>query len=399
LTTVGVAVGISATMLVLALAPQGARAQAADSTLAQEGIYDRPFIGALSSTSLGGYVEGNTNYFVEDGVTDGFSMELRRFNIFLFSQVSQRVRFLSELEFEHGTEEIALETALVDFQIRPELVIRAGIILPPLGYFNQNHGSPRWDFVDRPLVSTGIIPATLSEVGGGVYGRLATSAVIFSYDAYLTNGLGESVVGNALGRTDLASGRSESQFEEDNNGSPAFSARVALRRPSLGEIGLSYYGGYYNTYRKEGVPVDERRWLSVRALDFGGRVGPAEVRGEVAHATLDVPPGLVELFGDRQWGAHIDVVMPVWRPGLLGYDGAIVAAALRLERVDYNEGTFASTGEPIGDEVTAIVGGLSFRPTPGTVFRANYRFHWSKDFVGNDPARMAGFQLGFATYF
>jgi hypothetical protein len=108
---------------------------------------------------------------------------------------------------------------------------------------------------------------------------------------------------------------------------------------------------------------------------------------------------VTELFGDRQWGAHIDVVMPVWRPGLLGYDGAIVAAALRLERVDYNEGTFASTGEPIGDEVTAIVGGLSFRPTPGTVFRANYRFHWSKDFVGNDPARMAGFQLGFATYF
>ena len=136
-------------LAVAALGPMPVVAQATDSTLAQDGIYARPFIGAVSMASIGGYVEGNTNYFVEDGVAEGFSMELRRFNIFLFSQISQRVRFLSELEFEHGTEEIALETALVDLQVRPELVIRAGIILPPLGYFNQNHDSPRWEFVER----------------------------------------------------------------------------------------------------------------------------------------------------------------------------------------------------------------------------------------------------------
>ncbi|MCH2466139.1 MAG: hypothetical protein MK237_09580, partial [Gemmatimonadetes bacterium] len=162
-----------------------------DSTLAQQGIYDRPFIGSVSSTSLGGYVEGNTNYFVEEGVTEGFSMELRRFNIFLYSAISSRVRFLSELEFEHGTEEIALETALVDFQFRPSLVLRAGIILPPIGYLNQNHDSPKWDFVDRPLVTTDIIPSTLSEVGAGVYGRGGRGSLLFSYDIYLTNGLGQ----------------------------------------------------------------------------------------------------------------------------------------------------------------------------------------------------------------
>ena len=88
-----------AAVVVLACPPVGASAQAPDSTLAQDGIYDRPFIGSVSATSIGGYVEGNTNYFVEDGVSDGFSMELRRFNVFLFAQISQRVRFLSELEF------------------------------------------------------------------------------------------------------------------------------------------------------------------------------------------------------------------------------------------------------------------------------------------------------------
>jgi hypothetical protein len=387
---------VAVAALLLAKAPAAAQA---DSTLAQEGIYDRPFIASISATSIGGYVEGNTNYFVEDGISEGFSMELRRFNVFLFSQISQRVRFLSELEFEHGTEEIALETALVDIQIRPEVVIRAGVILPPLGFFNQNHDSPRWDFVERPLVSTDVIPSTLSEVGGGVYGKLTTEELIFSYDAYLTNGLGDAVVGNELGRTDIPSGKSAEQFEGDNNGSPAVSGRVAVRRPSLGEVGLSYYGGYYNSFRRDGVEVDERRWLGIAALDFGGTFGTTEVRGEVARATIDVPPGMVELFGDTQWGGHLDVVQPIWRPELPGYPSSVLSVALRIERVDYNVGTFSSTGAPIRDEVTALVPSVSFRPTPGTVFRANYRYHWTRDFAGNPSTRMAGFQLGFATYF
>lgn len=370
-----------------------------DSTMAQEGIYDRPFIAGASSTSIGGYVEGNTNYFVEDGVNEGFSMELRRFNIFLFSQVSQRVRFISELEFEHGTEEIAIETALIDVVVSPSLTLRAGIILPPIGFLNQNHDSPRWDFIERPLVSTDIIPSTLSEVGFGVYGRIPGRSVIFTYDAYLTNGLGDAIVGNDLGRTDIPSGKSEEAFSEDNNGSPAISGRIALRAPALGEVGISYYGGYYNSFRVEGIDVDERRWLGITAVDFGATLGPADVRGEFAYASIDVPEGMVEIFGDTQWGAHIDVLLPLWHPRLAGYPTAVVTAGLRLEKVDYNVGTFSSTGRSIGDEVTALVPGISFRPTADTVFRANYRYHWSRDFPGNPTSRMAGFQFGFATYF
>jgi len=382
----------------LALAPSGARAQN-DSTMAQDGIYDRPFIGAVSSASIGGYVEGNTNYFVEEGVSEGFSMELRRFNIFLYSSISERIRFLSEIEFEHGTEEIALETALVDFQLSPAVVLRGGILLPPIGYLNQNHDSPKWDFVDRPLVTTDVIPSTLSEVGFGFHGRVPGRSLIFSWDAYVTNGLTDGVVGNELGRTDIASGKSGEVFAEDNNGSPAVSGRIAARAPAFGEIGISYYGGYYNAFEIDGVEVDERRWLGIAALDFGGSLGPTAIRGEVAYASVDVPVGMTELFGDAQWGAHLDVLMPVWHPRLTGYESAVVTAGLRVEVVDYNVGTFASTGEPIRDDVTAVVPTVSFRPTSGTVFRANYRYHWSRDFVGNPTSRMAGFQVGFATYF
>ena len=235
-------------------------AQKTDTTAAnfmnKDAIYTRPFIGlGRSSTAVGGYVEGNTNYFGTNGVSEGFSMELRRFNMFLYSTIGPRIKFLSELEFEHGTEEISLEMALIDFEINQVFNLRTGIILVPIGAFNQNHDSPKWEFIDRPIVSTQIIPSTLSEVGFGVHGKLYTGELIFAYETYLTNGLRDGIILNNKGRTSLQAGKSPEMFGEDNNGSPMFSGKLAMRHRKWGELGLSYYGGIYNTFRIEGVQV------------------------------------------------------------------------------------------------------------------------------------------------
>ena len=90
-------------------------------------------------------------------------------------------------------------------------------------------------------------------------------------------------------------------------------------------------------------------------------------------------------------GGHVDVVVPVWRTRLLSLQNATLSAALRLEHVDYNVGTFTTTGRRIFDEVTAIAPALSFRPTAGTVFK--------RDLLGNPTTRLGGYQVGFATYF
>jgi len=167
----------------------------------QDAIYQRPFITlGKTTTAIGGYMEANTNYFMEDGVTEGFSMEMRRFNIFLYSTIGERIKILSELEFEHGTEEIELETALIDFEINPAFNFRAGILLPQIGLVNANHDSPKWEFIDRPLSSTQIIPTTLSEVGFGIHGKFFPKNFIFSYDAYVVNGLQENIILNEEGR-------------------------------------------------------------------------------------------------------------------------------------------------------------------------------------------------------
>ncbi len=366
----------------------------------EQGVFDRPVVLSAGGTAVGGYVEGNSNYIVENGIGEGFSMELRRFNIFLFSSIGSRMRFISELEFEHGTEEIALETALIDVTVNPSLVLRAGILLPPLGAFNVNHDSPRWNFIDRPLVSTEIIPATLSDVGFGVHGRLEPRGpVSLSYDLYATNGLGDGVILNDEGRTRLASGKDEEQFAEDNNGSPAFSGRFAARHASRGELGVSFYTGIYNSYRAEGEPVDDARRVSLYALDGATTVGAVGLRGELALAAIDVPEDLRELFGERQLGWHIDATVPIWEPTWRGFPDVALSADLRVEYVDFNRGEFAGTGRRIGDEIGAVVVGLSLRPVNGTVFKVNYRRQRNRDLVNNQAIKVGAFQIGFATYF
>ncbi len=374
-------------------------ARAQDTSMVQGGIYQRPYIVRVDRTAVGGYLEAHGTRRQSDGIAEGPSFEVRRFNLFLYSAAGRRLRVTTELEFEHGTEEIALETALVDFVVNPSLVLRAGVLLPPIGAFNVNHDGPRYEFVDRPFVATGIVPSTLSETGLGVHGRLAPHGFSLSYDAYLTNGLGEGVVLNSTGRTDFPSGKGESLFAEDPNGSPAFSARIAAQARGLGEVGLSHYRGVYNVWRREGETVDQKRWLSLSALDLATAIGPVELRGEAALADVDVPGDLAEVHGDRQWGFYLDAVVPVWRPRIRALADPVVNVALRMERVDWNVGRFSATGRPRGDDLTAATFGLGFRPVAGTVFRFNYRREWFRDLQGNPTVHTGVLHLGVATYY
>jgi hypothetical protein len=84
---------------------------------------------------------------------------------------------------------------------------------------------------------------------------------------------------------------------------------------------------------------------------------------------------------------------------MFGFEQAVLNAALRLEYADWNKGNFTSTGGNIADHVFSIVPAISWRPTPQTVIRLNYRYNWQKDLLGNPPAKLAGIQFGFATYF
>ncbi|MEP1789095.1 hypothetical protein [Reichenbachiella sp.] len=390
-------------ILVLIFSTQ-VKAQEADSSYTNlEAIFNRPFIykaqGGASSASIGGYVEGNTNYFTTDGISDGYSMELRRFNIFLFASVHERIKFISELEFEHGTEEIALETALLDFEIHPALVFRMGILLPPVGYFNQNHDGPKWEFINRPLVSTNVIPSTLSEMGMGFYGKVPVGKHKMTYELYLTNGLQDGIIANTENRTFFGAGKSEEMFAEDNNGVPAISGRLAFNAFGLGEFGLSGYTGIYNEFEIEGETVEDKRRASLWALDYNFRIAQLQLIGETAWASVDIPEAYGQQFGTKQFGTHLDIIYPIFRRDLLGWKDVTLNLINRLEYVDYNIDDFEETNTNIYDQIYAIVPGLSLRFSSNTLLKFNYRRHWERDFLGNPVSKTAGVQFGFASYF
>ncbi len=371
--------------------------------LNMDAVYDRPFlqVGKLP-VALGGYAEANYQYLGEDGVTEGHQFQMRRLTLFVSSSIAKRIKFLSELEFEDGTKEFNIEFASVDFEFNPLLNLRGGIIMNPIGAFNQNHDGPKWEFVDRPISATQMLPATWSNVGFGIFGKKYLKNWVYAFEAYLTNGFDETIISNEENRTFLpASKANRNRFEESFNGAPLITGKVALRNIKIGELGLSYMGGIYNKFQDDGLILDEKRHLNVFAIDFNTVLPKINtfINAEWAWVNVDVPATYTEQFGKRQQGGFIDIVQPLIKKPLFGFERAVLNAAIRLEYVDWNKGIFSSTGENISDHIYSIVPALSFRPTPQTVIRLNYRFNWQTDLLGNPAAKLAGFQFGVSTYF
>ena len=371
--------------------------------LNMDALYNRPFLqlGKLP-VALGGYVEANYQYLQENGITEGHQFQMRRMSLFVSSSISNRIKFLSEIEFEDGAKEISVEFASVDFEFNPLLNLRGGIVLNPIGAFNQNHDGPKWEFVDRPIAATQMLPATFSNAGFGLYGKKYKKDWAFAYEAYLTNGFNDLIINNAENKTFLPATKEDpDRFEESFNGSPLFTGKIAVRNNKIGELGISYMGGVYNKYEDDGLTLDVKRRVNVFALDFNTTLPKIKtaINAEWAWVNVNVPDTYTEQFGEKQQGGYIDFVQPIFKRPMFGFQDAVLNAALRLEYVDWNKGTFKSTGGNIADDVFSVVPAISWRPGAQTVIRFNYRYNWQHDILGNPPSKLAGFQVGISTYF
>jgi hypothetical protein len=367
-----------------------------------DAIYNRPFLQAGKlPVSLGGYLEANSSYFVTNGVTEGLSFQLPRLTIFMSSTIRKKIKFLTEIELEEGGREINIEFASMDIELHPMMNLRGGVIMNPIGAFNQNHDGPKWEFISRPISATEIIPSTWSTVGFGMFGKFAKNNLVWAYEVYLTNGFDDRIIANQRNRTWLgASKNNPERFEESNNGVPLVTAKTAFRHRKIGEIGLSWMGGVYNKFNEDGIILDEKRRVDVFAVDFNSTLpSRTYINGELVMAVIDVPLSYSQQFGSKQRGGFIDIVQPVIRRNILGWENSTINLALRTEYVDYNVGTFKETGDNIADHIFALVPGISFRPSQQTVIRFNYRYHWQTDILGNPAIRTGGMQFGFSTYF
>lgn len=373
-------------VLIAVLATDAMAAEA--NPIVRGGIGDKPFMAQAGRTRLGGYTEAHFRYERAAGFTEELTFEAKRFNLFTYTSVSERVRVASELEFEEGGEEIKVEMALLDFEIHPALIFRAGILLSPLGRFNLAHDSPANELTDRPLVSTELIPTALSEAGMGIYGAFFPAGRMrITYEIYGVNGFDEGLLFGDEAGTRFAAGRGNF---EDNNNRPSLVGRVGLSPLPALEVGLSLHTGPYNVWEVEGLELDERRSATIWAFDWDGHWRRWHLQGEYAAASIDVPAESA-VFQGRQSGYYAELSGAFGKNWLAALPGSFFTGVLRLGAVDFD-------ADGRGDDVERQTLGLNFRPHTDTVFKLDYQRTTETDPFANE-LDAAALLFSAATYF
>jgi len=144
--------------------------------------------------SFGGYGEMLYESFDarrDNGSPSGKTDQLDFLRAILYAgyKFNDKVVFNSEIEFEHATTddgigEVSVEFGYLDFLVRDEFNVRAGMVLLPVGFVNELHEPTAFLGARRPQVEQQIIPSTWRENGVGVFGESGT----LSYRAYIVNG-------------------------------------------------------------------------------------------------------------------------------------------------------------------------------------------------------------------
>jgi hypothetical protein len=378
-------------LLASALGAQQPDSTRADTTrpFVRGGMYDKPFqTRLLGRTAIGGYAEAHARWEEVEGLRDAAGFEAKRFNLFTHTRVSDIVRVGAEIEIEDGGHEVKLEYAAIDLLLHPAFAIRGGMILSPIGRFNLAHDSPLNEFTDRPLVSTELIGVALSEPGFGVLGQVGVRGTRVTYEAYATNGFHSGLIDDAEAGTRIPLGRGNFQ---DNNGSPAVVGRLAISPTVDHELGISAHHGAYNLFNLEGTAIDERRDLTIAAIDIETRLLGTTIVGEAAVARIDIPPGLVGVYASRQHGWYVEAVRELLAGRVRTLPSSLFAVKARWDYVKFDA---SIRGESAG-QVTL---GANFRPTRDSALKFDYVRGRGRDRF-NNLAQHAFVLASLATYF
>ena len=353
--------------------------------------------GVNRGVSIGGYGEAiyqNFDRRREDGSpsdrTD--SIDLARAVFYFGYKFDEHFLFNSEIEYEHastgeGAEEkgeVSVEFAYLDYLIRREFNLRAGLVLIPVGLVNELHEPPVFLGARRPEVEDRILPTTWRELGLGVFG----DAGPFAYRAYLVDGLDAA---GFSGSDPLREGR------QGGSNARAEDFAVTGRLDFVGVPGLlvgasGYTGDSAQGRRLPGRGFDARvslldahaewRWrgIQARALTARGSIGDAaEVNAlDGRSGTHSVPKRFIGSYVE----AGYDVLFP--RGG-----AASLVPFARWERFDTQDAVPAGFAADPANDVRLWTFGLQYRPIPQIVVKLDYQDARNRARTGVDQWNLA----------
>ena len=141
-----------------------------------------------------------------------------------------------ETEMEQGGE-VAVEQFHITRLILPELNIRVGHLIVPVGLTNAHHEPIHFFGTSRPEGETTILPSTWHETGVELFGAVGRGAARFNYQLMVVAGLNP----DGFGRDNWVSDGKQGLFEEECFSSPAFVGRVDYLGIKGLRLGLSAY--------------------------------------------------------------------------------------------------------------------------------------------------------------
>lgn len=212
--------------------------------------------------------------------------------------------FGSEVEFEHGGNETAVEieaeesgeyeaetekggeVALEQFWINKEFLggklnVKAGEIIVPVGYANAHHEPLNFFTCYRPEGESTILPNTWHQLGVSLWGRISD----WKYEAQFLSGLNsESFTGEKFVHQGATS---PYEFKVAN----CYAAAARLDNYSLKGLRMGVSGYYGHTFRNSikdpGASYDDVKGaLAIIAADFELKRWNWIVRGSVDYASL-----------------------------------------------------------------------------------------------------------------
>lgn len=205
-----------------------------------------------------------------EGARNGVShFDSHHANVFFDAALRPNLRGHVELEFEHAGDTVEVDQAYVRWGVARAIILQAGRFYTPFGIERFVWYSPTNALVTRPAVYRDIVPNNFYAQGLTALGTLGERRLRFTYEAALSDGLGNAA----------ASNRRDSRQTRDNNSNRAVSGRAGVVLWPWLEAGASLHTQRYSTQRDLG--------LRFAGGDLSGRWRGFELRAEYVSARLE----------------------------------------------------------------------------------------------------------------
>jgi len=343
--------------------------------------------------SVGGYGEMLYERFDstrDDGADSGETdqLDFLRAIVYFGYKFNDNWLFNSEVEFEHGSVEeggdVSVEFAYLDYLWKPELNVRAGLVLVPMGFVNELHEPTVYLGARRPDVERRIIPSTWRENGFGLFGDVGP----VSYRTYIVNGF----KGEDFSAGGLRGGRQKGSEAEAEDF--AWVGRLDYQPvPGLLFGGSAYLGdsgqdltGAQGEEIKVGTTIYEGhaewRWRGLELRLLGVRADLDDV------AELNPALGLSgtssvgeELSG---WYAQVGYDLFGGRAG----DQELIPY-VRWEQLDTQDSVPAGFARNPANDQESLTLGLAWKPFPQAILKVDYQDYDNEAGTGIDQFNVA----------